>query len=385
MRIPPDVGIATIPARVIAMTPKRAGAVVGRGLAGLTLVAAVVVASAAPAHAHAADADRATNYETTLVSAPDVPGLHVRLLNHGTQIEVTYDGDDELIVLGYADEPYLRIGPDGVDQNLESYATYQNTSLTQDAVVPPEINHRNPPRWEHISDEPTARWHDHRAHWMGVVTPDPIRENPGQGRVVMDDEVVPLLIGGVDGERVEIVVDVSYVPPPALWPWVTALIVGIGGIVALGWVLGPRPVSLVVGGSLVVVTLFDLVTAVTESPVAPPAWWLVAVGGAGLVLVVGLARAVRASRGLDALTSALLGGSGLALAGLLGVIDRNWLVRSELPTDLAPGVARAMVVASIVLGVELAALALVASLRPVASPTSGAGAPQPSEPLAAVS
>jgi hypothetical protein len=94
-------------------------------------------------------------------------------------------------------------------------------------------------------------------------------------------------------------------------------------------------------------------------------WWLAAVVAAAGVLVVGL---FRARGGLDALTAALLGASGLALAGLLGAIDRNWLVRSQLPTDLAPAVGRTVVVASLVLGLGLAALAVMAILRPAPTP-----------------
>jgi hypothetical protein len=243
---------------------------------------------------------------------------------------------------------------------MQSGATYLNRSLTYDAQVPEDTDAHNPPEWQHVSDEPRYQWHDHRAHWMGLVDPDAVKADPDHRRVVMNNTAIPILVGGEDGPREEIVVDVAYVPPPPAWPWVLAIVVGVAAIVAAGWRFGARRVGTVTGALLVVVTAFELVAAATASPVSPPVWWVAAVVAAVAALVVGL---VRLTRREDALGAALLGASGIALAGLLGFVDRNWLARSQLPTDLAPFVARSLVVASLALGIGLAGLALVAVLR----------------------
>ena len=57
---------------------------------------------------------------------PEVPGLTVRILQFGDELELVNRTDREVMVPGYSDEPYLRIGPDGVWRNANSPATYIN-------------------------------------------------------------------------------------------------------------------------------------------------------------------------------------------------------------------------------------------------------------------
>src|SRR5688572_29582855 len=106
------------------------------------LVAAAALAwvgiSAVPASAHSVSGVSATNLQTNLRSVtPAVPGLKVKVVESGSRLEVSNKSGKEIIVIGYKDEPFLRIGPDGVFQNKLSTTTY--ISKTREGVEPPEF------------------------------------------------------------------------------------------------------------------------------------------------------------------------------------------------------------------------------------------------------
>ena len=73
------------------------------------------LALAGPASAHVGGGAAGSDYDARIVSVtPAVPGLTVAILQFGDEFEVVNDTDTEVLVPGYSDEPYLRIGPDGV-------------------------------------------------------------------------------------------------------------------------------------------------------------------------------------------------------------------------------------------------------------------------------
>ena len=124
-------------------------AVVPRGVA-----AAVVRSSAsrsrrahrrAPASAHTASGPRPTNYLTTLGSiSPRIPGVTVRVVELGNKLELTNRTRTDVVVLGYDGEPYLRVGPRGLYENLRSPATYLNR--TRAGTTPFPRSRRAPAR-----------------------------------------------------------------------------------------------------------------------------------------------------------------------------------------------------------------------------------------------
>ena len=68
-----------------------------------------------------------SDYDGRVLSVtPDIPGVSVRILQFGDELELVNRSDTEVAVPGYDDEPYLRIGPDGVWRNARSPATYIN-------------------------------------------------------------------------------------------------------------------------------------------------------------------------------------------------------------------------------------------------------------------
>ena len=136
----------------------------------LTVVIAIsfLLAGATPAFAHTVAGTGATNFKSTLRATPAIDGLKVRIIENGSRLEASYTGKDDVIVEGYVGEPYLRIGPRGVFENLKSPATYINRTRNGTAE-PSSTDPRAEPEWKQISSGHVARWHDHRIHWMGAT------------------------------------------------------------------------------------------------------------------------------------------------------------------------------------------------------------------------
>ena len=138
---------------------------VRRLLAAIAVTAVAVIGGASPAAAHGGSGPGPTNYETRVHEvSPSTPGLHVRAIDLGERLELRNQTGETVIVLGYDDEPYLRVGPDGVFENVRSPAVYLNDEpdLT-DARVPDSADADATPDWRLVGSGTTARWHDHRA------------------------------------------------------------------------------------------------------------------------------------------------------------------------------------------------------------------------------
>ncbi|HYH50167.1 MAG TPA: hypothetical protein VEG38_11535 [Acidimicrobiia bacterium] len=346
------------------------------------LVAAAVLlsvgASAVPASAHSVSGVSATNLHTTLNEvAPSVPGLAVKVVESGSRLEVVNRTGRELIVLGYKDEPYLRIGPDGVFQNLLSPATYINR--TRDGEEPTDAAKNakvGETDWEKISSEPVARWHDHRIHWMAPTDPPEARAEPDKRHVINAEWVVPLRL---EGQAIAVKGDLVWEPGPSAVPWYALIVVLVAGVVLIArqarWAAGLAAVTAV----LLAVDVFHMLglglanagslgsrlgKGVTMDPLAV-ATWVVAV-----IAIVWLLR-----RGPDGLPLVALAGLGVAFLG--GLSDINALSRSEVPFGFGAGLARLAVSASIGLGFGLAiaaALRLAGVFGPVRTVRAPAGA-----------
>jgi hypothetical protein len=339
---------------------RRAGLVAGLALA-------LVVGAAGPAGAHAIGTGvEASNYLTT-VSGIDhgVPGLSVRTVAGG-QLELTNRSAQEVLVLGYRLEPYLRVGPNGVYENRRSPSTYTNRYSTAPPSIPPEFDAKAAPEWRRVGDGPSAVWHDHRAHWTG---PDPaaVTANPDQVQVVVPDWQVPLR----QGDRTMVVRGaVIWVPGPSAWPWALAAVALFAAALgAAGGYRRPRVLAVVAlaavaadmvhtAGALLASTaplaaeLYGILTSV--------AGWVVA-GLAAYRLLRG-----RADTGLVYL---LLGGVFLTLAGALP--DLSALARSQLASGFGPVVTRAAITFTLGLGGAMVAAGLAGFRTPRRSEPAG--------------
>jgi hypothetical protein len=184
-------------------------------VAPLTVLA--VLSGASPAAAHPGSAgDDASYYRAAVTSVtPQVPGLTVRTDHHGEWIEVT---GKEVQVLGYLKEPYLRITAAGVQENQLSPTTFLNRSLFQDATAAGKGSATATPVWKTVSSGATARWHDHRIHWMGTGRPPAVAKDPEH--------------------------------PHALGPWTVHVVAGSTPVAidgTLSWAGKPAPAELPVG------------------------------------------------------------------------------------------------------------------------------------------
>ncbi|WP_435871390.1 hypothetical protein [Micromonospora echinaurantiaca] len=266
--------------------------------AGLVLAGALTatLATAAPAAAHGADAPDGTDYRTAITSVtPARPGLSVRVVEAGARLQLTNTGDAAVEVLGYSGEPYLRVGPDGVYENLRSPATYLNRTLAGDTKLPAEADPAAAPDWRRVDDSATVRWHDQRALWRESAPPPQVRAAPDREHRVRD-WVVPLRAGG---EPAEIRGTLDWVPPPDAYPWWAGAVVGLLAVGALGLL----PARSAAGGRAL----------------AGLGALLVAGGLAAVVFTVG--REVDAgARGVGGLLTGLLAGQVWALLTGLGAI-----------------------------------------------------------------
>ena len=338
---------------------RRAGMV-----AGLALL--LVGAAAGPAAAHAVGTGtEASNYRTTVHGIDQgTPGISVRALAGGL-LELTNRSEEEVVVLGYRLEPYLRVGPDGVFENRRSPSTYTNKFRTAPASIPPEFDPQAPPEWRRIGDGPSAGWHDHRAHWTG---PDPpaVKAKPGAVQAVRTWEV-PLR----QGDRTMVVRgDITWVPGPAPWPWLLAA-VGLfaAALAGAGGYQRPRVLA-VVALAAVAADMVHTAGALLAST-APLATQLygTATSAAGWV-VSGLA-AYRLLRGRadTGLIYLLLGGVFLTLAGALP--DLSALARSQLPSGFGPVVTRAAITFTLGLGAAMVVAGLAGFRAPRRSQPAG--------------
>jgi hypothetical protein len=324
--------------------------------------------AAAPASAHSVSGVSATNFHTHLTAvSPEVPGLEVKVVEAGSRLQVSNHTGKEIIVLGYKDEPYLRIGPDGVFQNKLSPATYINQ--TRKGNQPPasatdaKVGDTD---WEKVSSSPVARWHDHRIHWMLSTNPSPVQASPGRRHVINPEWVVTMKDGA---QTIAVKGDLVWEPGSSALPWYLLIVALVALVLVIGrraaWASGLAAVTAV----LVAVDVFHalglglanagglgtrLSKTVTQSPFAVLGW------AAGVLAIVWLLR-----RRSDGLSAAALAGLLVALLG--GVSDATALSRSEVPFAFGAGAARLAIAASIGLGFGLA-LATALRLVGVAGP-----------------
>ncbi len=265
---------------------------------------------AGPAQAHVGGGAAGSDYDGRVLSVdPALPDVAVRVLSFGDEFEVVNPTATEVEVPGYSDEPYLRIGPDGVWRNANSPATYINLDRFGRVSLPENADPTAEPDWVQVSTEPGYVWHDHRTHWMSEdllppqVAADPTREH------LVSSWVVPMTYGGT---QVQVRGELTWSPPPPAWVvWPLYAVLGLAPLAAALVGRGPRPlgVLLVVGGSAAV--YHAATTPEPAASVSSHAGALVSALLPGLVALAvavgGLVAATRGRGGLTALLAVVLG------------------------------------------------------------------------------
>ncbi len=318
----------------------------------VVIAATILMAGATPAFAHTVAGTGATNYKTTLrFVKPALDGLHVKVIEAGSRLEVSYAGSGEVVVQGYQGEPYLRIGDKGVFENLKSPATYINK--TRNGVNPPtDADPKATPEWHRTSRGHVARWHDHRIHFMGSIDPPQVRQAPG-ARHPITDWTITITQGS---KTTTAGGDLIWVPGPSPVPmWVVAL-----ALLAVMAFVGTRtrpfiPVAIATAALVVIDVVHSfaigfanagtftqqLGRTLSGATVSIPAW----IVGAGAVWFLLRKR-------VDGFFAAVFCGLIVAVVG--GLADSTVLSRSQVPFALSASLARLIVAASLGLGVGVA-------------------------------
>lgn len=126
-----------------------------------------------PAQAHGLGTG-ATDFRSEITTVPGYGDLQWTILCGDEFLELRHDGPVEIVVGGYAGEPYLRIVPDGVHENVRSPAAYL-TRYPGNVTLPDGVEALASPEWVRRSEDPSWAWMDHRIHWTGENMPDVMR------------------------------------------------------------------------------------------------------------------------------------------------------------------------------------------------------------------
>ena len=341
----------------------------GLGLAAL-LGAALLLAPAAPA---AADPPRPSDYRSTVTGIdPAAAVVRAEVVGGDSFLELTVDRGHEVIVEGYAHEPYLRFREDGtVERNRLSTTTYISRDRFGRTKPPPEADDSADPEWEKVASGGSFAWHDHRIHWMG--TDKPAGYGPGD---VIQDWVVSITVDGTPTQIKGTLVLAEEISPI---PWFVLALLAGAAVVLLGlrW-NGHAAVTARV--ATLVASLAALIAGWGQWSVAPPGSGVnplvVAVPALGAVLAV----AGLVLRGRQPWAPVATLASAAAVIGW-GVLRADVLWKPVLPTDLPYNLDRACT--ALALGLSVAAAGLVVwsgelafGARRVTAATAGGGDPQ---------
>jgi hypothetical protein len=163
------------------------------------------------------------NYRSEVTGS--APGVEARVLDFDDRLELEVAPGREAVVLGYEDEPYVRVRADGtVEVNRRSPTSFLNEDRFAEVDVPDSADPEAPPEWEAVAAQGRYSWHDHRIHYMARDLPPQVTDESVETKVF--DWEVPV---EVDGEPQRIAGTLTWVPDeggPSI-----AVAVGLGAAV----------------------------------------------------------------------------------------------------------------------------------------------------------
>ena len=346
-----------------------------RGLVALSLVAGGVAATTPSAEAHAVTGVKATDYKSEIVGiSPRAGQLDVHLLDLGRRIELVNRGPVDVVVLGYAGEQWLRVGPRGTFENVYSTSAYVERQRPGQATgAPPDpAKASGPPRWRGTGDGNTLVWRDRRTRFDGP-TPDQVLRAPGQIHPVVPRWTLELRRGRA---AIAVAGRITYVPPPDALPWA---LVAVALFVATILTVRLAPWPWVLGHALALLVAVDIVhsfgnAAVSGGSLATQAGNVLSGGPIGVIAwVLGVGALLTLGRRSE--IGIILGGSAaLMIAVYGGVTDAAALTSSQVPSALPPFLLRSAVVLSLGLGFGIAGALGYEGMR---GPTVAAHGPRP--------
>jgi hypothetical protein len=318
-------------------------------LRGLVVNVGVLVIAVGPA---AADAARPTNYRSTVTGiAPAEPDLVADVTGGDSFLRIRVTTGHRVVVLGYEDEPYLRVGADGsVEENLRSPATWLNRKrYGSTEPLPADADAKAAPNWRRIGGHGVVLWHDHRVHWMSVSRP------PQLGAATSGHVLDWSVSIEVDDRPAVITGHLDLLPAPARWPWEAVAVAGALAAVAV-CLRRPSIVAMASAAAGLVVFALQAVAQLGTPAAVGRSYASVALPAVATVAAI-VAWALRRSR----YDGAFLAGTGVALA-MAAWLNRAALGHAVLPTTVSPVVVQL----SVVVAAVGAAAALTAAFRWIA-------------------
>lgn len=298
-----------------------------RALVPLLAGTAVIVLLAVPADAHGRTG-HAGPWHSEIVAVAPIDGVRWGIHGNDEQLWVVNESGRDLVVLGYDEEPYLRVGPEGVFVNRRSPATYRNRSRSDAGALPDVVDPAADPDWRRVSGGTAHAWFDHRIHWDEPELPRPVAAAPARQQVVAE-WVVPFRFGG---GRLPVFGELSWIPQPAGWPWL-ALGAAAGALALAGLRRRDRRRALAPAVAVVIgVAVLDLLHLVPQITAVPPGGDIdLGAAGAAVGLSVAAAALALGGRTADRTGCALVQLGAIALFVGHGLLVRPLLTAPNLP------------------------------------------------------
>jgi hypothetical protein len=277
----------------------------------LTVACSGVLAPAAEAHIRSGVV--ATNYRASVSPLrPAVAGVTVRVAPGDQALNLKVVPGRTVVVLGTANEPFLRLGDDGTSVNGRSRTAAAAGLL--DLARP----RADPGGWRFLTDARTIAWHDPR-----------LRGRPHDAD--RRSWSLPLL---VDGVPVRVSGELSRVRPPPLWlPFTFAVPFFAAILLLVAWRRDSLELGARILGGIAATAALVSVLAFMLDPNASTARWVV--GGNVSVLAIGaLFALVFGSREVRFGTAALVGCLGMFAALYHFAIYTHGVVLSILPATM---------------------------------------------------
>ena len=300
---------------------------------------------------------------------PSTDSFTIGVIEATSRVELRWHSGPVVEVPDYDGYPYLRVGPDGVVENQQSFAVYLNRDRNGATTVPENLKPEGAPQWKRISSEPVARWHDHRVHWMGTVRPDRVVQRPAERQVVQ-----PFTVDVRQGSATfRVSGTLEWVPGPSPLPYLLRAAASGLALLALALWVGLRPdrrdaARIVVAVSCVALVMADAVHLVgiafgIRGTTSQALARMVSVGFVSMLawIVLLVASVLLLRRRFDAFYLVVLGAGLVALIG--GLADVGVLSRTSAPFAFPVWTLRILVTLTIGLGAGLGVAAVLLTRR----------------------
>ncbi len=206
-----------------------------------TGILAIALMAVLPSYAVAHQGDPNFRSEiTSITPASLTDGLSFQTYNFDDGVRLQNDTGQEVVVIGYDGEPYVRISADGVvEVNLNSPSYYLNEDRYAEVKIPDRADAKAAPDWKEVDDTGQYAWHDHRSHFMGSGLPPQVNDESKETKVF--DYVIPLEVAG---QPVKASGTLTWVGNDSKVPVIPFVILGLAIVAAaLFWVIRRRRVD----------------------------------------------------------------------------------------------------------------------------------------------